>query len=111
MYRVIAANLVVLDPLILALVTVSIERIPINVQLYGICLSIGRYEGLLHSALVASLLLVALLFLLLFRPIILMIILFFMLRVLIITQRLWPTWLRLFYYKLSILYYLSDQAQ
>jgi hypothetical protein len=40
-----------------------------------------------------------------------MIILFFMLRVLIITQRLWRTWLRLFYYKVSILYYQSDQAQ
>ena len=111
MYRVIAANLVVLDPLILALVAISIERISIYVQLDGISLSIGRYEGLLHSSLVASLLLVALLFLLLFRPIILMIILFFMLRVLIITQRLWRTWLRLFYYKVSMLYYLSDRVQ
>ena len=91
MYRVIAANLIVLDPLILALVAISIERIPINVQLDCIRLRIGRYEGLLHSALVAPLLLVALLFLLLFRPIILMLILFFMLRVLIITQRLWRT--------------------
>ena len=78
MYRVIAPNFVVLDPLILALVTVGVERIPIDVLLDGISLSIWRYKGLLHPALVASLLLVSLLFLLLFRPIILMIILFLM---------------------------------
>lgn len=104
MDRVIAPNLVVLDPLILALVAVGVKRIPIYVLLYGISLSIGRYKGLLHPALVASLLLVTLLFLLLFRPIILMIILFLMLRVLIITQRLWCAWFRLtrlFYYNLS----------
>jgi hypothetical protein len=111
MYRVIAPNLVVLDSLILALVAVGVERISINVLLYGISLSIGRDNGLLHPALVASLLLVSLLFLLLFRPIIQMIIL---LRVLIITQRLWCAWLRLcrlFYYNLSSLHYLSDQVQ
>ena len=95
MYRVIAPNLVVLDSLILALVAVGIERISIYVLLDGISLSIRRYEGLLYPALVASLLLVTLLFLLLFRPIILMIILFLMLRVLIITQRLWCARLRL----------------
>jgi hypothetical protein len=74
-YRVIAPNLVVLYPLILALVAVSIERIPIYVLLDSISLSIRRYKGLLYPALVASLLLVTLLFLLLFRPIILLIIL------------------------------------
>lgn len=104
MYRVIAPNLVVLYPLILALVAVSIERIPIYVLLDSISLSIRRYKGLLYPALVASLLLVTLLFLLLFRPIILLIILFFMLRVFIITQRLRCAWLRLsrlFYNKVS----------